>query len=538
MESRASTGDSFWVYSVPLLFKQGRASLVEIEQDGWKSSCMLLGSLAMIFVSAMLAWWFSPGGCAWSKVQGKRTILGPRGWPVIGSLMDMGTLAHRRLAELSKIYEAQSLMALSLGNTRVIISSKPDVAREILNSSCFADRPLKQSAQQLLFGRAIGFAPQGDYWRGLRRVAANHLFTPKRIAADEPSRQREVNLMLQSVAKHAGVVEIRPYLQRASLNNIMSSVFGRRFELDNSECGEAEKLQAMVREGFELLGAFNWADHLPTLQLFDPQRIHQRCAKLVPRVNAYVQQIIDEHRQCSKAHSNKTDFVDVLLSLQGEDKLKDDDMVAVLWEMIFRGTDTTAILTEWIMAELVLHPDIQAKAQQEIDAVVGSRTMVEDADIVRMPYLQAIVKETLRMHPPGPLLSWARLSTEDLTIAGHHIPKGTTAMVNMWSITHDPSIWANPEAFLPERFFQVGNDIDPRGGDLRLAPFGAGRRVCPGRALALATVHLWLARLLHHYTWLPCEQHPVDLTEVLRLSCEMANPLKTQPILRAPLPAF
>jgi cytochrome P450 len=208
-----------------------------------------------------------------------------------------------------------------------------------------------------------------------------------------------------------------------------------------------------------------------------------------------------------------------------------------LQEMIFRGTDTTAILTEWIMAELVLHPEIQAKLHAELDSVVGKERDVRDSDIVSLHYLQAVVKETLRIHPPGPLLSWARLSTEDVQVAGHLVPKGTTAMVNMWAIAHDPSIWANPQNFSPERFLssEGGADIDIRGNDLRLAPFGAGRRVCPGRALGMATVQLWLAQLLQKFEWVAYTDHPVDLSEVLKLSCEMVHPLHAIPLPRTNL---
>lgn len=203
--------------------------------------------------------------------------------------------------------------------------------------------------------------------------------------------------------------------------------------------------------------------------------------------------------------------------------------------MIFRGTDTTALLTEWTMAELVLNPQVQKRAQAELDEVVGRHRSVRDEDIPKLPYLQAVVKETLRMHPPGPLLSWARLSTEDVNIAdGMCVPAGTTAMVNMWSITHDPQIWDSPLEFRPERFVvsEGGENVDVRGNDLRLAPFGAGRRVCPGKALGLATVNLWVAKLLHRFQWLPHTEHPVDLSEVLKLSCEMANPLHSVPLIR------
>jgi len=202
-------------------------------------------------------------------------------------------------------------------------------------------------------------------------------------------------------------------------------------------------------------------------------------------------------------------------------------LIRCVQEMIFRGTDTTALLTEWIMAELVLNPEIQAKLRNELNFIVGNRS-VKDADVAKLPYLQAVIKETLRVHPPGPLLSWARLSTSDVHLSnGMVVPTNTTAMVNMWAITHDPRVWEDALVFKPERFLerQGGADVDVRGGDLRLAPFGAGRRVCPGKNMGLVTVSLWVATLVHHFEWVQDTHNPVDLSEVLRLSCEMKKPL-------------
>ena len=214
-------------------------------------------------------------------------------------------------------------------STPAVITSNPEVARDLLSSPHFADRPLKQSAQQLMFGRAMGFAPNGNYWRLLRRISATHLFAPRRIEANEAGRQADCTTMLSDIRHESnidgGAVTLRRHLQKAALNNIMGCVFGRR-----SVDAETEKnLREMVNEGFELLGAFNWADHLPWLRVLDPLRIHSRCARLVPRVRSFVKDIIEEHRQNS--NTADSDFVDVLLSLQGEDKLQDDDMIAVLW---------------------------------------------------------------------------------------------------------------------------------------------------------------------------------------------------------------
>ncbi|MCO5584517.1 hypothetical protein L7F22_038445 [Adiantum nelumboides] len=515
------------------------------------TAALLAFGVLLIWVFVALVSWLHAGGPAWGAASLRSISLlpaipGPRGLPLVGSLLafagQKGHLAHRRLAELASLHKARPLMALSLGSTRVVVASLPSAARQILCNFAFAERPISLSAKQLLFERAIGFAPRGDHSRKLRQVAASQLFSARRVAAQEHVRQEDAREMVGQISERVkcgeGLVRVREYLQHAALNNIMATVFGRRyasFGCGNGLLGgsdEAEQVQSMVREGFELLGAFNLADHLPAcFESVDPLRVRQRCNELVPRVYAFVQGIIDEHRQKKTDGSDSvrgTDFVDVLLGLQGQQKLADADMVAVLWEMIFRGTDTMAILTEWILAELVLNPRVQSKLYAEVQqAAANSESSLRDADIARMPYLQALIKEGLRMHPPGPLLSWARLAVHDVEVAGHFIPAGTTAMVNMWAITHDEEIWEEPGVFRPERFLhgEGGQEVDVKGGDMRLAPFGAGARACPGRALAMATVSLWVARLVQSFEMREDASQAVELDELLKLSCEMAVPL-------------
>lgn len=539
--SQAESG-AWWLLALPAAINNQAATMSPSEAlcNTW----MLCFSIFLIAMAGVLFSWLSPGGPAWGgSLKRKPTIPGPRGVPILGNLTVMCGLAHRRLASLAQACNAQKLMSFSMGFTRAVICSQPEVAKAILNSSAFADRPIKESAYQLMFDRAIGFAPYSEYWKNLRRIAAVHLFSARRISAFESHRQALTNYMLETIELSAqsqpnSSVKIRGILQKTSLNNIMGSVFGRIYTFG---CGdsESEELASMVKEGYDLLGIFNWADHLPLLGFLDLQGIRRRGSELVPRVYAFVQKIIDEHR-ANPASKDKgdSDFVDVLLSLQGTEKLNDSDMVAVLWEMIFRGTDTVAILLEWILARLILHPDIQAKIHEELDSVVGNSRQLTESDIPKLHYLQAVVKEVLRIHPPGPLLSWARRSIHDVHVAGHLIPAGTTAYVNMWSITHDEKIWKDPLSFNPDRFLPSvgGEDVNIMGSDLRLAPFGSGRRACPGKALGLQTVHTWLARMLHHFRWLPSQDHPVDLTEVLRLSCEMKAPLYATPIKRNTVP--
>jgi cytochrome P450 family 78 subfamily A len=300
--------------------------------------------------------WCVPGGPAWGKWWWTRrgkllgsgaVVPGPRGLPVFGSMWLMTGLAHRKLAAAAERLRARRLMAFSLGETRMVVAAHPDVAREILGSPAFADRPIKETAYGLLFHRAIGFAPHGGYWRFLRRVASTHLFSPWQVAASAAQRAviaRQMVTALSAAGAGRGVVVVRQVLRRASLHNVMWSLFGRRYDLETDparESPETRELRALVDEGYDLLGKLNWSDHLPWLARFDLQGTRARCARLVPRVNRFVGGIIDEHRRAKAERDDDgsgVDFTDVLLSLDGTDRLADSDMAAVLW--VRRGKAT------------------------------------------------------------------------------------------------------------------------------------------------------------------------------------------------------
>jgi len=301
--------------------------------------------LTAILSIGLLAWGFARGGggLAWrngKNQMGRVPIPGPKGVPFFGLLFSLNhALPHRTLTSMASTLSATKLMAFSLGSSPVVVTSHPHVAREILNSPHFADRPVKQSAKSLMFNRAIGFAPNGAYWRLLRRVASTHLFSPRRILAHEPGRLLDCAAMLHAIAREQsknGFVCLRKHLQDAALNNVMGTVFGRRYN-DKDECDnrcEIEEVRDMVREGFDILGAFNWSDYVPWISFFyDPLRVRERCSVLAPRVKKFVKRILEEHRMMApfKELSDDSDFVDVLLSLEGDDKLEDDDIIAVLW---------------------------------------------------------------------------------------------------------------------------------------------------------------------------------------------------------------
>jgi len=201
--------------------------------------------------------------------------------------------------------------------------------------------------------------------------------------------------------------------------------------------------------------------------------------------------------------------------------------------MFAAGTDTSSSTTEWAIAEMIRNPRILAQVQQELDNIVGRDRNVKEDDIPNLPYLQAVIKETFRLHPSTPL-SLPRIASESCDIFGYHIPKGSTLLVNVWAIARDPKEWANPLEFKPERFLPGGEkcDVDVKGNDFEVIPFGAGRRICAGMSLGLRMVQLLTATLAHSFDWKlenGLNAKKMNMDEGYGLTLQRAVPLSVHP---------
>lgn len=205
-----------------------------------------------------------------------------------------------------------------------------------------------------------------------------------------------------------------------------------------------------------------------------------------------------------------------------------------LQDLFSGGTDTSAIAMEWALAELINHPNIMEKAAQEIDNVTGKTRAVQESDISQLPYLQAIVKEILRLHSPAPMI--LRESSEDCTIEGYHIPAKTRLFVNVWAMNRDPKNWENPLEFRPERFMNETKILDVRGqNNFHYLPFGSGRRGCPGISLALQILHTSLAAIIQCFEWKVSGEGncgKVDMEQGTGVTVPRANPLVCVPVAR------
>lgn len=279
------------------------------------------------------------------------------------------------------------------------------------------------------------------------------------------------------------------------------------------------------------VGKPNLSDFFPLLRPFDTQGRRRRIGVYFQKMFKVFDEIIDQRLSSSPsaaAAEGGGDFLDALLQLHAQSKIDGKTLRTLLADLFAAGTDTSTITMEWAMAELLKNPSKLERVRKELEEAIRLPGQeVEESDIARLPYCQAVVKEVLRLHPPGPLLL-PHLPTEaGVELGGYAVPKGARVLVNVWAIGRDEEVWAEPEAFVPERF--LGREVDFRGQDFELIPFGSGRRVCPGLPLATRMVHLLLASLLRSFEWrLPDGMGPadVDLSERFGSSVALASPLQ------------
>ncbi|XP_024180437.2 desmethyl-deoxy-podophyllotoxin synthase [Rosa chinensis] len=197
-------------------------------------------------------------------------------------------------------------------------------------------------------------------------------------------------------------------------------------------------------------------------------------------------------------------------------------------EIFSAGSETTATTIEWAMSQLMRNPTVMSKAQAEVRRVFQGKPKIEEADVQKLEYLRAVVKETLRLHPPAPL--FPRESRERCEIGGYEVQAKTKMIINEWAIGRDPESWVEAESFKPERFLHGGSDssMDFKASDFKFTPFGAGRRSCPGISFGLSMVALAFSHLLYHFDWElgnGIKPDELDMTETFGFTCRRKNEL-------------
>ncbi|XP_047261562.1 cytochrome P450 82C3 [Capsicum annuum] len=308
----------------------------------------------------------------------------------------------------------------------------------------------------------------------------------------------------------------------------------RNLPAEEEEEEEAERFKKALKD-FMSIGFVLWdAFPIPLFKWIDFQGHIKFMKKTFKDIDCVLQSWLDEHvkkrERVNFVDGNEEDFIDVMLSMMSNEDFvegysRETTIKATALSMVLVASDTAAIHLNWVMATLLNHKDAMKKVQDELDTNVGRNRWVEESDIKDLVYFQAVVKETLRLYPPAPLLA-PHESVEDCIVQGYHIPKGTRLWVNTMKLHRDPKIWSNPDTFDPERFLTSQAGVDVRGHHYEFIPFGSGRRSCPGITYATQVTHLAIAHLLQGFDFSTPSDEPLDMKEGLGMTMRKADPIE------------
>ncbi|KAI7756359.1 hypothetical protein M8C21_031739 [Ambrosia artemisiifolia] len=425
--------------------------------------------------------------------------------PIIGNLHQLGSSPHRALHAMAQTYGP--LMLIRLGSVPVLVASSVEAALEIMkpHDLVFSNRPKLSIPSRILYSsKDIAFSPYGEYWRQIKSIAVLHLLSNKRVQSYRHVREEEMALVIDKIQKADGSVVNLSELLISLTNNVICRVaLGRKYE--------GGKFNNLLHRAVGLLGCFSVGSYIPCLRWVDKlSGLERRVDKVAKEFDEFLEGVIYEHVNKKGGDVKCQDLVDVLLDIQRNNMtgfpLENEMIKALILDMFLAGTDTTFTSLEWAICEVLRHPQAMKELQEEALKIGQGRSMIAEDQLEKMVYLNAVLKETLRLHSPIPLL----------------VPR-TQVYINAWAISRDPSMWEAPEEFRPERF--LNNPIDYKGFHFELIPFGAGRRGCPGIQFAMIINQFALANLVYKFDLAVVGKDSLDISETNGLAVHKKRPL-------------
>ncbi|KAL9292052.1 Cytochrome P450 705A20 [Arabidopsis thaliana] len=467
---------------------------------------------------------------------GRDLLQSPPSLPIIGHLHHLlSSLAHKALQQLSSKYGP--LLHLRIFNFPVVLVSSASVAYEIfkahdLNISSRDNPPINES---LLVGSSVFVgAPYGDYWKFMKKLLVTKLLGPQALERSRSIRADELERFYRSLLDKAmkkESVEIGKEATKLSINSICRMSMGRSF---SEESGDAERVRGLVTEldGLTkkvlLVNILRWPLEKLGISLFKKEIMY-----VSNSFDELLERIIVEREKKPNEHQG-TYLMDVLLEAyedeKAEHKITRNHIKSLFVELFLGGTDTSAQTIQWTMAELINNRNVLKRLREEIDSVVGETRLIQEKDLPKLPYLQSVVKEGLRLHPPLPLM--VRTFQRSCEMKGFYIAEKTTLVVNAYAVMRDPTTWEDPDEFKPERFLR--QEEERRA--LKHIAFGSGRRGCPGSNLATIFIGTAIGTMVQCFD-LSIEGDKVKMDEAGGLNLTMAHPLecilvpRTQPFI-------
>ncbi|KAL8030507.1 hypothetical protein ABFX02_14G290100 [Erythranthe guttata] len=476
----------------------------------------------------------------------------PRKLPILGNLHQVSDLGHGPLELLGRKYGP--IMLLQMGSKPVIIVQSADAAREIMktNDLLFADRPHTVTTKRLCYNlKDMSVAPYGEHWRNLRSITTLKLLSAKMVQSFDFIRHEETSLLMEEIKNSASrpqPVNLSRLFWSLANDVICRAVFGRKYSSQShSQSQGDDEFLTLLGEVCELFGCVTIGEFIPWLWwLSYVNGFNARLEKAAAKIDHFLDGIFQERMVDNNNNNNNNNtnnlqqsggdwdnFFDILVHIYKENQAQGllsidrDAIKALVLDLLDAGTDTTSANLEWAMAELLRNPKVLRKLQNEVRETTKDKEKITETELKQMQYLKAVVKETLRLHPP--IATAGRSAREDVKVMGYDIPRGTMVLINNWAIGRDPKFWCEPDKFMPERFLNNNNSsMDFKGLDFNYIPFGAGRRGCPGISFAIANIEHVLASLVRNFDWeLPdgTEPRDLDMTEHPGTAVHRKSPL-------------
>ncbi|XP_068501688.1 cytochrome P450 82A4-like [Phaseolus vulgaris] len=476
--------------------------------------------------------------------QGKEAPTVAGAWPILGHLplLSGSKSPHRTLGALAEKYGP--IFTIQLGSKKALIINNWEIAKECFTTidMVVSSRPKILASELMGYNHAMfGFAPYGPYWREIRKITTLEILTTRRVEQLQHVRVSELQNWIKqlynvwcSQKSESGyaLVELKQWFSHLAFNMVLRMVVGKRyFGGENLQDEKAQRCVRAVEEFMRLFGVFTVGEFVPWLRWFDFGG-HEKAMKATAKeLDSIIGEELEEHRKrkgLGEKVDEAQDFMDVMISLLDGTTIEGidaDTMIkSTVLAVVSGGTDTSNTVLTWAISLILRNPSVLEKVKEELDIHIGKEKCVSESDISKLTYVQAIVKESLRLYPPGPL-SGPREFTENCTLRGYNIKKGTRLITNLWKIHTDSNVWEDPLEFKPERFLTTHKDIDIKGHHFELLPFGGGRRMCPGASFGLQMVHFILASFLHSFEIISSSPDPIDMIETFGLTNTKATPL-------------
>uniref|UniRef100_A0A7N0RIQ9 Cytochrome P450 n=1 Tax=Kalanchoe fedtschenkoi TaxID=63787 RepID=A0A7N0RIQ9_KALFE len=484
----------------------------------------LASSLLYLFLFALFLFiWFH------SKLSSKKLQApSPPRLPIIGNLHQLGSYPHRALAALAQRHGP--LMMLRLGSAPTFVVSSGKVVEEMVKKHdiAFSNRHDSTIYRRMMYDcKDLLLAPYGEYWRQMRGVCFSQLLSPKMVQSLQYLREQETNLLMEKIKGfNTTPFDLSHLFEYLTKDIVYIATLGKRFSEGQST---EDKLTRLFVEFNALLGLFNVGDYIPWLSWINHfNGLNERIENNHREINELLEEVINDQlaRRTSNNEAKEKVLLDALLDAQNGDSVTRESAKAVILDVFAGGIDTVFVVLEWAMTELIRNPEILKRTQQQIREIVGGQNQITKHDISKMTYLKAVIKESMRMHPPFPLIP--RVSNQEVELHGYTIPNKTRLLINIYAVGRDPECWEEPDTFKPERFMNDGSLIEYNSNDYSWMAFGAGRRGCPGGLFGMTLIEFVIASLLQNFDWpLPDgkTEKDVDMDEFVALALHKLQPL-------------